>query len=184
MPDLGKLELGWYCFKALPKKEHIAAQLLSKVEGMEALCPRISYLKKTKRGKVRFIECLFPGYLFVRADLKHAYRLIRSIQGIRDVVSFGDRVPVLPDAFVEDLKSRIGEESTKTLPDPVIQAGQLVTVIEGPFKDLKAIVSGELSSQNRVALLLQFLGREMEVSVPLEIVMPEGGERKTEIWES
>lgn len=184
MPDLGKLELGWYCFKALPKKEHIAAQLLSKVDNVEALCPRISYLKKTKRGKVRFVECLFPGYLFVRADLKDAYRHIRSIQGVRDIVSFGDRVPVLPDAFVADLKNRIGEENTRALPDPVIEAGQLVTVIEGPFKDLQAIVSGELSSQNRVALLLQFLGREMEISVPLESVIAEQEERKTEIWES
>ena len=134
MPDLTAAKLGWYCFNALPKKEHIAASLLNRVDGVEALCPRISYLKKTKRGRVRFVESLFPGYVFIRTDLAISYRIIRSTQGIRDVVSFGDRIPVLPDAYIADLKARIGDASTKELPEPVIMAGQEVIITEGPSR--------------------------------------------------
>lgn len=184
MPDLSKTEAGWYCFKALPKKEHIAANLLSKVDGVEALCPRISYFKKTKRGKVRFIESLFPGYVFIKADLVEFYRIIRSTQGIRDVVAFGDRIPMMPEAFIEDLRQNIGEDSTKELPEPVIEAGQDVVIMEGPFKDIQAVVTGALDGHQRVALLLDFLGRQMEVSVPVDVVVPENREPKTEVWES
>ena len=183
MPDLGQLKPGWYCFKALPKKEHIAARLLAPLEGIEVFCPRLAYFKKTRRGKVRFVECLFPGYLFVRADLSLQYRHIRSIQGIRDVVAFGERVPVIREEFIGELRARIGEENLKQLPDPVIEAGQTVTIAEGPFKDLQAIVAGHLDGRQRVALLLEFLGRQMQVSVPVEDVVPEQRQPKREIWE-
>ncbi len=184
MPDLSKTDAGWYCFKALPKKEHIAANLLNKVDDVEALCPRISFFKQTKRGKVRFIESLFPGYVFVKADLVPSYRIIRSTQGIRDVVAFGDRIPMMPEVFIDDLRQRVGEDSTKALPEPVIEAGQDVVVTEGPFKDMRAIVTGELDGRQRVALLLDFLGRQMEVSVPVDVVAPENREPKTEVWGS
>ncbi len=184
MPDLSKTEAGWYCFKALPKKEHIAAILLSKVDGVEALCPRISFFKQTKRGKVRFIESLFPGYVFIKADLVQFYRIIRSTQGIRDVVAFGDRIPMMPEVFIDDLRRRVGEDSTKELPEPVIEAGQDVVITDGPFKDIQALVTGGLDGRQRVALLLDFLGRQMEVSVPVTDVVPEHREPKTEVWES
>ncbi len=183
MLDLGQLQPGWYCFKALPKKEHIAARLLGSVEGIEVFCPRLAYEKKTRRGKVRFVECLFPGYLFIHADIAQRYRHIRSTQGIRDIVAFGSRVPVIEDAFIEELRLRIGRDLPKELPDPVIQAGQSVTITEGPFKDLQAVVTGELDGRQRVALLLDFLGRQMEVKVPVKDVIPEKRQPKQELWE-
>jgi len=183
MPDITKAGLGWYCFQALPKKEHIAASFLYKQDGIEALCPRISYYKNTRRGRVRFVESLFPGYVFVRTDLAKTYRIIRSIQGIRDVVSFGDRIPVMPETYIDDLKQRIGDASTRELPEPVIMAGQEVIITDGPFKDLQAVVTGELDGHQRVALLLNFLGRHMEVSIPVTDIMPENRKPKTEVWE-
>lgn len=184
MPDLTQAKAGWYCFKALPKKEHIAAALLARCDGIDALCPRISYLKKTRRGKVKFIECMFPGYVFVWADLVASYRLIRSVQGIRDVVAFGERIPMLPDAFIMDLRERFGQELEKELPKPVIQVGQDIVVTEGPFKDLQAVVSGEMDGHQRVAVLLEFLGRQMEVSIPVADVEPGKRLPRSEAWEA
>ena len=183
MPDISETTAGWYCFKALPKKEHIAAEILRRREGLDALCPRISYFKNTRRGKVRFVECLFPGYVFVFADLARVYRLIRSTQGIRDIVSFGDRVPAIPESFVNELKQRIGEESIHNLPDAVPVPGQEVTITEGPFRDLKAVVSGQLDAHQRVALLLDFLGRQMEINVRVDDLLADSEPPKDKIWE-
>jgi transcriptional antiterminator RfaH len=183
MPDLRETEPGWYCFKALPKKEHIAARMLQEVEGIETFCPRIAYLKKTRRGKVRFVECLFPGYIFIHAELKEFYRRIRATQGIRDVVAFGQRVPLIPSAFIEELRARIGDQSTRDMPEPVIEAGQKVIITEGPFKDLQAMVSGSVDSRQRVALLLDFLGRQMEISLSIGDVIPDSRDPKREVWE-
>lgn len=183
MPDFSKAAEGWYCFKALPKKEHIAARLIRNEVGLEALCPRITYIKKTRRGKVRFVECLFPGYVFVRADLVVAYRHIRSIQGIRDVVAFGDRLPEVPEVFIDELKQRLDEENLKAIPEPVVKPGQEVTITEGPFRNWQAIVSGEVDARQRVALLLDFLGRQMEVRVKTGDVMVETDQPKGRVWE-
>jgi transcriptional antiterminator RfaH len=183
MPDITQAEPGWYCFKALPKKEHIAARLLVHYPGIETLCPRISYTRKTRRGKVRFVECLFPGYVFIRTDLKQQYRLIRATQGIRDVVAYGDRVPVIPDAFIEDLRQRLDEENHKPIPEPALKPGQEVVITEGPFRDWKAIVTGELDARQRVALLLDFLGRQMELKVEAKDLLVEGETPKKKVWE-
>lgn len=183
MPDFSKAKPGWYCFKALPKKEHIAAQLLARHLGLETLCPRIAYLKKTRRGKVRFVECLFPGYVFVNADLVEFYRGIRATQGIRDVVAFGGRIPEIPEVFIAELRARLDEENLKALPEPVIRPGQTVTITEGPFKEWNAIVTGELDGRQRVALLLDFLGRQMEIRIPASDVIVDTDTPKGRVWE-
>lgn len=183
MADLSNAEPGWYCFKALPKKEHIAAQLIRRDLELEALCPRISYFKKTRRGKVRFVEPLFPGYVFISADLKETYRRIRSVQGIRDIVAFGGRLPRLPDGFIDELKQRLDEENLKAIPEPVVKPGQEVTITEGPFRNWLAIVSGEVDARQRVAVLLDFLGRQMEIRVKAEDVMVETDQPKGRVWE-
>jgi transcriptional antiterminator RfaH len=133
---------------------------------------------------VKFVECLFPGYVFVHADLAAAYRLIRSTQGIRDVVAFGERVPAIPGGFVEELRQRIGEENVHDLPSTVPSPGQEVTITEGPFKDIRAVVSGQLDAQQRVALLLDFLGRQMEIQVKVDELIPDEDPPKGKIWES
>jgi len=183
MPDITKAEPGWFCFKALPKKEHIASELIRHDLSLETLCPRITYPKKTRRGKVNFTEPLFPGYVFVCADLIEHYRHIRSIQGVRDIVAFGTRLPRLPEAFIEDLKTRLDEENRKVLPDPVLKPGQSVTITEGPFKDWQAVISGELDSRQRVALLLDFLGRQMELKVPASDVLLDREQPGRKVWE-
>jgi len=86
MPDLAHAEPGWYCYQALPKKEHVAATLINTETELKAFCPRIRYLKKTKRGKVHFVEPLFPGYLFVHCHPKEHYRWVISTQGVRRLV--------------------------------------------------------------------------------------------------
>lgn len=182
MPDLNRSIPGWYCFKALPKKEHIAARLLSELPGIDAFCPRISYLKSTRRGKVRFVECLFPGYVFVCADLQESYRHIRSIQGIRDVVSFGDRMPRVPEAFIEQLKQQVDEECLCRLPDPEFAPGQEVTITEGPFRNWRAIVTGEVDARQRVGLLLEFLGRQMEIQIETSRLLPDDEPPKQKLW--
>lgn len=166
MPDLNHSQPGWYCFKALPKKEQIACEFLKRIDGVETFCPRISFIKKTRRGKVRFVESLFPGYVFVSLDLSQNYRKIRSIQGIRDVVAFGDRVPQIPDEIIDELKQHIGNDDQKDLPEPELEPGREVVITEGPFRDLKAVVNSSLNSRQRVAVLLEFLGRQMEVELP------------------
>ena len=57
---------GWYCARTKPKHEHIAAAGVVSRLDLEVVCPRLRVERPTRRGVVRLLEPLFPGYLFVR----------------------------------------------------------------------------------------------------------------------
>lgn len=174
MPNLYDSDEGWYALKAAPKKEHLAAQLLNRVEEVEAFCPRLRLTRKTRRGPVKFVEALFPGYVFVHTDLKSNFRQILATGGVTGLVRYGDAVPQIPSHFIESLRSNL-EDDIQDEPEIVLKPGQAVTVVEGPFKDWAAVVSGSVSGTERVAILLEFLGQSLELKVAAEtlIIDPE-----------
>lgn len=167
--------VAWYCLQTLPKKERIAATLARREAGVEALAPQLSYIKKTRRGKVRFTEALFPGYIFVHCDLVVSLRHLLSLQGIRTLVRYGERVPSIEADWIEELRAGLIED-TVHVAEPDLQDGDSVTVMEGPFRSLQAIVSGQIGPDQRVQLLLEFLGRQIEVSVSRKDVMRDEAE--------
>ncbi|MFP4281358.1 MAG: transcription termination/antitermination protein NusG [Opitutales bacterium] len=141
--------------------------------GVESFCPRIRFTKRTRRGPVKFVEALFPCYLFVHTDLKETYRRIMAATGVTGVVRYGDRVPRVPEAFVEQLRARLDGDLHEE-PEPPLEQGQTVTLLEGPFKDWQAVVSGLIPGRERVAILLEFLGQTLELRVPAHAVLREG----------
>ncbi|MEQ9824130.1 MAG: transcription termination/antitermination NusG family protein [Puniceicoccaceae bacterium] len=163
----------WYCFTTQPKREHIAAANLKARAGLVTFCPRIAYRKKTRRGVVRFVEPLFPGYLFVYCEIHQHLRHILAMQGIRHVVKYGERIPSLTPAFIEELQPCFSEE-IKEIPDPDPQPGESVLLAEGPFAELHAIVQTYVPATDRIRVLLDFLGREVSIDVPkAQILRPD-----------
>jgi transcriptional antiterminator RfaH len=165
-------EARWYCLRSQTKKEHLAAAQIRSRVGIEVFAPRITYSKKTKRGKVRFTEALFPGYLFCFCPIEEHLRHLMAIPGVLTIVRYGDRIPPIPAEFIQELKSRIPSENHEA-PDPVIEVGAPVTIVEGPFKDLQAVVTQVLGARDRVRILLEFLGRQAEVEVSTHAVFRE-----------
>lgn len=173
MPDIYDCELGWYAIKAQPKKEHLAAELLRKDVGLEAFCPRIRYTKRTRRGPVKFVEALFPCYLFGYTELRSTYRNILSTTGVAGVVHYGQHIPKVPESFILGLRQRLQEDIHEE-PEAQLEKGTPVTIIEGPFKDWQAIVSGLIPGRDRVAILLDFLGQELELKIASHSLMLDG----------
>lgn len=170
MPELYSCEEGWYCFCTLPKKERIAATHLESEAGLPAFAPVVRYLKNTSRGKVTFQEAMFPGYIFVHCDIKAVYRRIMATNGIRCLVTYGERVPLVPAAFVEAIREQLVRAQQRA-DDPGLEAGTRVVIAEGAFKGIEAVVSGAVPGKERVRLLLEFLGQQIEVKVPRKSVL-------------
>lgn len=163
----------WYCFTTQTKREHVAATNIKVRAGIEAFCPRIAYKKNTKRGIVRFVEPLFPNYIFVFCEIHTHLRHIMSMQGVKHVVKYGDRIPEMSPYFIEELAKHFPED-IKELENPEILPGQEVILTEGPFKDLKAIVDSYAPATDRIKVLLDFLGRDISIEVASsEIILPD-----------
>jgi transcriptional antiterminator RfaH len=167
----------WFCLKAQPKREHIAADHLRQIPGVEVFLPRIRFQKKTARGPVWFTEALFPGYVFARFDFQTLLRQVRHATAIRGIVHFGEHFPAIPDETVTELRAAVGSENVCTIADP-LRAGEEVEVAAGAFRGLKAVVTRVMPSRERVLVLLEFLGRQTSVELPAGEVLREGDQRR------
>jgi len=161
LPD----EDAWFCMRARTKTEHLAAMQLRPVEGVDAFCPRVRFLRSTRRGRVWFSEALFPGYFFARFNPCKLLRLVRHSQGVTGLVEFGG-VPIsVPDSQVEELRKLVGVEEICEVPE-TLREGDEVDVVTGPLAGLRVVVTQALPARERVRVLLEFLGtlREMEIT--------------------
>ncbi|MEM0966877.1 MAG: transcription termination/antitermination NusG family protein [Verrucomicrobiota bacterium] len=165
-------DIAWYCLRCQTKKEHLAGAHIRSRVGIEVFAPRITFTKNTRKGKARFTEALFPGYLFAACTIDLHLRHLLSIPGVIGIVRYGNHVPPVPGEFIDELRSRIPNETFDS-PDPIIEVGAAVTITEGPFKDLQAVVSEVLPARDRIRILLEFLGRQTEVEVSPDTVFPD-----------
>jgi transcriptional antiterminator RfaH len=162
-------EPAWYCLKTQTKREAIAAAHLRELESVEVFCPMLRYRKATRRGKIWWVEALFPGYVLARFILDTEERAVMYSQGVRGLVRFGEKVPAIPDDFVEVLRQEVarqGAEEVLTV-GPRITEGEEVELAHGPLGGVRATVVEVLPARERVKVLLEFLGREQVIEVDL-----------------
>jgi transcriptional antiterminator RfaH len=169
-------EARWYCLRSQPKREHIAAAFLREQCGVEVFCPRISQFKKTRSGKRRYIEALFPGYLFARFALGRQYRQVVHCRGVSRLVSRGRTQIPVADAIIEDLRKDLPEDAVLEAPDPSLDPGAPVEFVAGSLSGLSGKVVARLPAGDRVKVLLDFLGREVTVAVSPGDIMLSGRE--------
>jgi transcriptional antiterminator RfaH len=159
----------WYCLKTQTKRESVAAAHLRELAGVEVFCPLLRYRKATRRGKVWWVEALFPGYLLARFQLDRDERAVMYAQGVRGLVRFGDKVPEIPEDFVQVLREEVakqGQQDVLTV-GPRVAEGEEVELAHGPLGGVRATVVEVLPARERVRVLLEFLGREQIVEVDL-----------------
>jgi len=168
-PNLSMLE--WFCLRTQTKREHIAAGHLREVEGVEVFCPRLRYRKATRRGKIWWVEPLFPGYLLAKFNLAEMERMVTFCQGVRGLVRFGSEIPAVPDAFVEALRQEVRNRSEDDeelfAVSPVIEIGDEVEIAHGPLQGMRGTIVSVASATERVKILLDFLGQPQAVNVDL-----------------
>jgi transcriptional antiterminator RfaH len=161
----------WFCVKTRPKHEKLAANFLRSRVGLEVFSPVLRFQRVTVTGKKWFEEALFPGYIFGRFPFATHYRLVASSMGVTNIVGFGGQPAVVDAGVIGELRQFVRDNETiEILPD--IMAGDEVTVLDGPFKGLRAIVTRVMPAKERVAVLLDLLGTQREVEVTASRVVP------------
>ena len=161
----------WFCLRAEAKREHLAATTLRRRFGIECLSPRLRFRKLTRRGPVWFVEAMFPGYVFAKFAYSTLHRAVASSHGVRGILRFGNRLATVPENAVMALQAKGGAEEIVTV-DLSLKIGQPVQFIEGPFEGLEVVITQLLPARERIRVLLEFLGRSMEMEVPAGKVFP------------
>ena len=169
----------WYCLRAQPKREHIAAASLRAIDGVEVVCPRLRYKKVTRRGKIWWMEPLFPGYLLARFALEEKHRAVSYANGVSGILRFGESVPTVAPDFIEELRAELakGENQGEVLTlQPIAEPGDQVELAEGPLRGMTGTVLDVRPAEERVRIFIEFLGQAQPVDVDLySLLLPRKG---------
>lgn len=170
-PPLEKDDPSWYCVRTQTKREHLAAKSLGQLEGVESFCPRLRYRKATRRGKVWWIEAMFPGYIFAFFSRYESERAVVHTHGVMKLLKFGNYIPEIPATFVAELCQQMqeqeeGDEDMLTL-EPTVKKGDEVEIAHGALQGFQGEVVEVLPSHERVRLLIEFLGDTQVVEADL-----------------
>jgi transcriptional antiterminator RfaH len=170
-------QAAWYVIHSRPKCEHLAAGLMLGLPGVEAYCPRIKFQRNTKRGKVWFVEALFPSYFFARFVPAESIRAVKHSQNVIRVVDFGGQMTPVADSVIQMIRDEMDGQVIKEI-HVGVKVGDVVELTDGPMRGLKGIVNSVLSGDERVKILMEFLGRESLVEAKTSQILTEHSPRE------
>lgn len=151
--------VAWLCFRSQRRRERLAASALSREPEVEAVfAPEIRVRRRTRRGPVWFVEALFPGYLFAEVGAESSVRRLTSLHGVTGVVSFDGLPARVDDDVIGSLRAAYPASGVIEV-DHALSPGEEVTVVSGPLRGFAARVLECRSSDGRVAVLLDIMGR-------------------------
>jgi transcriptional antiterminator RfaH len=161
----------WFVVQTQGNGETKAARNLLR-QGYEVYVPR--YLKRRRHArKVDHVaRPLFPRYMFVAVDMAtQRWRSIQSTFGVSHLVCNGDDPAAVPEGVVPALKAREDDNGfVKLDARPTLVPGDEVRVLAGAFMDSAGLFSG-LADHDRVAILLDLLGRKVRVLLDADMVV-------------
>ena len=160
----------WYVVATKPRQEAVAHQHLMR-QGYSTLLPTLHF-KKRRRGKWQQVtEPMFPGYVFVGLEPgTDDMAPIRSTQGCRDLVRFGQQPAVVHEDIVKALQmvnSAQGASSDEAT-NP-FSPGDVVLIEDGPFQGLSAVYC-MIRGADRVQVLITLLGRAQHLNLHINSV--------------
>lgn len=119
-------------------------------------------IKGTKRVEVE--EEIYPGYVLVDMIVDdNSWYVVRNTPRVTGFVGAGT-VPVpLSQKEIDYLFGRMNNSEVKH--EIVIEVGELVTIIDGPFKDFEGKVSDVDKTRGKLKVLVNMFGRETPVEL-------------------
>jgi transcriptional antiterminator RfaH len=155
----------WYCVECRARREDVVSQQLTRIATLEVFVPKIRVVAPGRMVRESLIVPMFPGYLFVKGNLLMSLSAIRYTVGVRDIVRFGDRIPIVPEYVIRELQAAVHEEPRR-LPRQDCQQGVTVKVEEGTFEGFTGIVLRVDSARDRVRVLIELLGQSPVLDLP------------------
>ena len=160
----------WYVVQTHPHAENKASFHLGR-QGFETYLPRYLKARRHARRIDSVAAPLFPRYLFVAVELAtQRWLSIDSTIGVTRLVRYGDRPAAVPVSVLETLRCREDVNGLVQLePRPRFLPGDKVSIIGGAFQDCFGLYEG-MASHERVAILLELLGRKVRVVLDPAII--------------
>ncbi len=169
------MSLRWYVIHAYSNFENqVKKSLEERVRraGLEQyfgkiLVPTEEVLEMRMGQQRRSERKFFPGYVLVQMELNdETWHLVKEVPRVLGFIGgTSDKPAPISDREAEAILSRVEEGSQKPRPKVLFEVGEVVRVVEGPFKDFNGVVEEVNYEKNRLRVSVLIFGR----STPVEL---------------
>ena len=149
----------------------IKAEAHLKRQGFEVYSPKIKTTSRHARRIKMVVRPLFPRYLFIRFDENSTHwRPICSTVGVSYLLTAGERPLVAPAYVIDQLRMREDRNGLFTNAGiKPFKKGDPIKFTSGPLAEYSGVFE-QLNDNQRVAVLLDILGRKVKTQVPMETI--------------
>jgi len=109
----------------------------------------------------------FPGYVLVQMELNDdTWHLVKEVPRVLGFIGgTSDKPAPITDAEAETILNRVEAGVNKPRPKILFEVGEVVRVVEGPFKDFNGVVEEVNYEKSRLRVSVLIFGR----STPVEL---------------
>jgi transcriptional antiterminator RfaH len=159
----------WYVAKTKPAKERYVEICVLEKWNINVYFPII---RRPSNIKPTF-EPLFPTYLFCRFDTQSViWPAIRWVPGLCYFLGAGQQLIPVSDDLVASLRQQVSQWNEGGY-IPRFTPGERVIVTSGPFCGVEGIFQRYLHARQRCQVLLQILGQQNKVELPVHALNAE-----------
>jgi len=156
----------WCAAQLQPQRDTLALYFLRQA-GFETYAPRLRERRTVHGRKIVKTPLLFPGYVFVAIELQ--WHAARWAPGVIRLVMDGAVPARVPDAVIDEIRSRERGGLIELPKPPTARPGDAVRILRGPFEGRLAIYAG-MKPRQRVEVLLSLLGSPQRVILAADAV--------------
>ena len=169
------MALRWYVVHAYSNFEAKVKQALEERiqrEGLEHFFGKIliptEEVVEMRMGQQRKSERkFFPGYVLVQMELTdETWHLVKDIPKVLGFIGgTSDRPAPISEKEAMAILNRVEEGVNKPRPKVLFEAGEVVRVVDGPFKDFNGVVEEVNYEKNKLKISVLIFGRSTSVEL-------------------
>ncbi|TSC65323.1 MAG: transcription antitermination factor [Candidatus Doudnabacteria bacterium Gr01-1014_77] len=165
-------EKHWYVLHTYSGYEDsVAFNLKQRIESMgmedkifDVIVPKEKKIKIKDGKRTTVEEKIFPGYVLVEMIVTDdSWYVVRNTPNVTGFVGSGTIPTPISDDEIKSLQKRMGVEEPKFKVDFIV--GDLVRMMDGPFKDYEGKVAEVDEAKGKVKVLVSIFGRETPVEL-------------------
>jgi len=171
-------ETKWYILNVMAGQENkVASDIKSMIMRgtannhiTEVLVPTKPVVKIKKGQKVQETQKLFPGYVFINANLGgEAYNLINSIPKVMGFLGGKNNPQPVSESKMQSILN-LSSEQISDGKNVAFEIGETLNVIEGPFESFTGTVENFDVEKQKVKISVLIFGRATSVELDISQV--------------
>jgi transcriptional antiterminator NusG len=169
------MALRWYVVHAYSNFENKVKQALEdriKREGLDQYFGKIlvptEEIVEMRMGQQRKSERkFFPGYVLVQMELTdETWHLVKDVPRVLGFIGgTSDRPAPISEKEAMAILNRVEEGVNKPRPKILFEAGEVIRVVDGPFKDFNGVVEEVNYEKNKLKISVLIFGRSTSVEL-------------------